>query len=247
MPDQMKLRVFQILQRRIFPLELLHIVLTELPQPYIVSFSHHRSVEFLRHRDQRDFRPRPPRSSSRRLDALLHLLQPLANRFGCLRFAHSLYNTNRIFRSNSSSENFFAAPRIRSTGRLFSAASNLRIAPSIASSSAESNKNRPSSGTISSTPPRPKAITALPLAIASTAVIPKSSSPAITNALHRAYSPRNSSSVTRPQNSIFLAALFRSRLNSGPSPAIFNLRPLFENVRTARSTRLYGTSSLTIK
>jgi len=70
----------------------------------------------------------------------------------------------------------------------------------------------PNAGTVSNAPPRPRAITGLPLANASTGVRPKSSSPGSTNARHRAYSPRRSSSFTCLQGDVSAAAAFSPAL-----------------------------------
>ena len=67
-------------------------------------------------------------------------------------------------------------------------------------------------GTVSNAPPRPNATTGLPLASASTAVMPKSSSPGSRNARQCAYNPRNSASSTRSPSPRW------ARWTSAPSP-----------------------------
>ena len=76
------------------------------------------------------------------------------------------------------------------------------------------------STTLSSAPPTPRAITGVPHAMASTGVMPKSSSPGMTIALARRYRLRNSSSDTRPRNVMSApAASFLHLAASRPSPA----------------------------
>jgi hypothetical protein len=112
------------------------------------------------------------------------------------------------------------------------------IAAASDSSDASSKNTPPKGGTVSKAPPRPRAITGFPLASASTGVIPKSSSPGSRSARQQAYKSPSSSSVTRPRNRIWGAAMRRSLRYSGPSPAIVRRRPVRENRRTASSMRL---------
>ena len=95
--------------------------------------------------------------------------------------------------------------------------------------------------TVSSAPPQAFAITGLPKLWASTATIPKSSSPGKSNARHPARFWRSSASVTCPRNSTVGPAIRRRAPSHGPAPIIFNCLPSFVQAAIAKSNLLYST------
>src|SRR5713101_3857662 len=105
----------------------------------------------------------------------------------------------------------------------------------------------PGGTTVSSAPPSPSAITGRPEAIASSGVMPKSSTVGKISARQRAYSSAVSASSRHPSSSIVGPAMARSLASSGPVPTTASRRPRRLAASTARSTRLYGVSAETTR
>src|SRR6185369_2984603 len=76
MPDQMISRSGEIPHFRIFPLEFLQIVFSEIAHAKAIGFLNRRGGKNLRHREQRDLLRRPAGARRRARDAGLHLLEP---------------------------------------------------------------------------------------------------------------------------------------------------------------------------
>ena len=96
--------------------------------------------------------------------------------------------------------------------------------------------------TVSSEPPRPKAITGVPQACASTGVMPKSSSAAKTKALARCMWSTSAASPRKPSTDTFGPATARTLSISGPSPMTMSfLSGMREKASAIIGMRLYGT------
>ena len=120
-----------------------------------------------------------------------------------------------------------------------------RSTASMIDSAVCSAKNRPvASGpgtptTVSCSPPSASAITGVPSAWASTAVMPKSSMPANMKARAPASRLRTSSLERKPSISTFGPQDAATFFMSGPAPTIFSLRPgICEKARASSSIRL---------
>ena len=92
--------------------------------------------------------------------------------------------------------------------------------------------------TVSRAPPSARAMTGLPEAMASRGVMPKSSTPGKTKALHLLYSEATASSGNLPRNSTFGPARALRRLSSWPAPTITSLLPSLLKASMARSMPL---------
>src|ERR1051326_645954 len=202
-----------------------------------------------RHRDDLEAKAEDPREEDRerRCDRIVDEVD--RRKRAVLLFDHGPSVTRRSSARNSSSkrarENVAACARIaaRSQPRASASATALPSASTVASL-----KKIPvvPSVTESSTPPSPYATTGVPSAIASSGVIPKSSTPGRIRLRARERRSMILAFDTKPSSSTLGDRLAANLSKSGPLPMTTSFFPKRSNVSIARSTRLYGTSAETM-